>query len=351
MPSAPAAPVRATVWYLGVQIVDPKTPAATFGVQKVPGYNPEPDFEMLKKQQVQMAQGAVPESKVIQTFLGLSLEKRDALQDFFMMKTGRAVSSYFEPGMLSSSVNGILRALAIGPLMYDVELLNKSLEGFGTDEMLLTELVLNRPPEELRLLMEAYKTRYGRNLVDAVKSDLSGDLKRLFVMALNCQRAPDSVPVNQAQVILDVDRLVKAGKAKHEMPFIEIFVNSSRPHLASVITVYGQKHKSLSKVVKKTFSGALENALLYILHGVKAKRDGQGIWRDAKLLEKTMAGLGTRDATLIYRTIRAHWDIRRFERVKESYKNRYGKTLEHRIKGETSGEYRQALLMIVRKQA
>ena len=28
------------------------------------------------------------------------------------------------------------------------------------------------------------------------------------------------------------------------------------------------------------------------MHGAKPKRDGQGIWRDAKLLEKSMAGLG-----------------------------------------------------------
>jgi hypothetical protein len=39
------------------------------------------------------------------------------------------------------------------------------------------------------------------------------------------------------------------------------------------------------------------------MHGAKSKRDGQGIWRDAKLIEKSMAGLGTRDAQLIYRFV------------------------------------------------
>ena len=39
------------------------------------------------------------------------------------------------------------------------------------------------------------------------------------------------------------------------------------------------------------------------MHGAKSKRDGQGIWRDAKLLEKSMAGLGTKDAQLIYRFV------------------------------------------------
>ena len=50
-------------------------------------------------------------------------------------------------------------------------------------------------------------------------------------------------------------------------------------------------------------SGQLEFSLLYLMHGAKSKRDGQGIWRDAKLLEKSMAGLGTKDAQLIYRFV------------------------------------------------
>lgn len=91
----------------------------------------------------------------------------------------------------------------------------------------------------------------------------------------------------------------------------------------------------------------MERALLYILHGVKSKRDGNGVWRDAKMLEKTMAGLGTKDTQLIYRTVRAHWNPQRFEAIKAAYLKRYGKTLERRVKGETSGPYRDIMLKII----
>jgi len=70
-------------------------------------------------------------------------------------------------------------------------------------------------------------------------------------MALNCQRPADSIPVDPTQVSTDVEVLVTAAKKKDEMPFIEIFVNRSHPHLAAVITQYSQRHKSLSKVIKK----------------------------------------------------------------------------------------------------
>lgn len=85
------------------------------------------------------------------------------------------------------------------------------------------------------------------------------------------------------------------------------------------------------------------------MHGVKPKRDRQGIWRDAKLLEATMAGLGTKNTQLIYRIVRAHWNPVRLEAIKTAYKNRYGKTLEHRVKGETSGPYRDILIDIITK--
>lgn len=93
-------------------------------------------------------------------------------------------------------------------------------------------------------------------------------------------------------------------------------------YLPNSITGFAIRYKSLSKVIKKTLSvsrhsrylcswfwflflssGFIEDSLLYILHGAKSKRDGQGYWRDAKLLEKSMAGMGTKDAQLIYRFV------------------------------------------------
>ncbi|TEB16534.1 Annexin, partial [Coprinellus micaceus] len=334
------------VWYLGSQIVDPNTPPAPLGAEKVPGYNPEADYNQLKK--LAQITGTADEAKVGRLLLNLGIRERDALNDYFVAKSGKDLVGWLD-GLNPDNRAPVLKGLAQGPLAFDVELLKRSLAGIGTDEMLLTELVLNRNQDELRLLIAAYKKRWGKDLVDDVKNDLSGKLERMFVMALNTQRTPDSVPVDPNQVNADVDALGVAAKKKEEMPFIEIFVNRSQPHLAAVITTFGQRNKSLSKVIKRTFSGDLMKSLLYILHGIKSKRDGQGIWRDAKLLEKTMAGLGTRDAALIYRTLRASWNPQRMEAIKTAYKNRFGKTLEHRIKGETSGGYREVMIMIVKQ--
>lgn len=64
-----------------------------------------------------------------------------------------------------------------------------------------------------------------------------------------------------------------------------------------------------------------------------------------------MAGLGTKDTQLIYRLVRAHWDALRMEAVKDAYQRRYKKSLESRVKGETSGLYRDLLVALVKGPA
>jgi len=209
-------------------------------------------------------------------------------------------------------------------------------------------LILGRSAAEIKLLIEGYRIKYGKDLVSVVMGDLSGKIERMFVMALNGQRPLDHLPVDHNQVAADIKALHHASKKKEEVPFFEILINRSNPHIAAVVTGFATQYKSLSGVIKKTFSGQLESSLLYVMHGAKSKRDGQGIWRDAKLIEKSMAGLGTRDTQLIYRLVRAHWNPNRLEAIKSAYKQRYGKPLEARVKGETSGDYQKLLVAIVK---
>jgi annexin A7/11 len=59
-----------------------------------------------------------------------------------------------------------------------VELAHRALVGLGTNEMLLAELILGRSAAEIKLLIEGYKIKYGKDFVSAVMSDLSGKIER-----------------------------------------------------------------------------------------------------------------------------------------------------------------------------
>ena len=67
-----------------------------------------------------------------------------------------------------------------------MELAHKALAGLGTNETLLTELILGRPVHEIKLLIEGYKIKYGKDLVSEVMSDLSGKIERSLFPFFNC---------------------------------------------------------------------------------------------------------------------------------------------------------------------
>lgn len=101
----------------------------------------------------------------------------------------------------------------------------------------------------------------------------------------------------------------------------------------------------------------METALLHIVDGLEShftnkfgqtvEDEAPGVWRDAKLLEKCMKGIGTRNDLLTMRIIRAHWDPSYMEAVKAMYFRLYNKTLRSRVEGETNGLYRQILVALI----
>ncbi|KAF5376213.1 hypothetical protein D9615_008505 [Tricholomella constricta] len=94
----------------------------------------------------------------------------------------------------------------------------------------------------------------------------------------------------------------------------------------------------------------MRDSLLHIVEGVKPKRDGNGIWRDAKLIDKAMVGFGTRDTELVWRIVRAHWNPHRMAAIKEAYHNRTRKKLVDRVGKETSGSYKKLMLALIEDQ-
>lgn len=173
--------------------------------------------------------------------------------------------------------------------------------------------------------------------------------------------------VNQQQVQNDVQGLYKAGAGRmgtdevRWLPFTlsaslsssradntivyttqiqlaSILVTRSPLHLAAVSQQYHARHgKTLSQAIDSEFSGHMKDALLYIAEA--AERDGQGVERDAIMLERAMSGMGTKDERLTWRIIRAHWNQPRWQAVKQAYQRLYGKPLEKRVKGETTGDF------------
>lgn len=56
----------------------------------------------------------------------------------------------------------------------DAETIRKACKGFGTDEKALHRVLCNKPAEQMEVLQEAYKRKFGKDLISLLKSELSG---------------------------------------------------------------------------------------------------------------------------------------------------------------------------------
>ncbi|KAK2051379.1 Annexin [Colletotrichum caudatum] len=258
--------------------------------------------------------------------------KRDLEQDI-----KKETSSWFQKGLVS-----VVR----GPLRADVYNLYEAMDGVGTKESVLNDVLLGRSNADMQAIKSAYHQTFKRRLEDDVKGDLSMKTERHFLIVLGANRAEDSAPVVPQQVDSDVMELYKATEGKlgtDEMLVCSILSTRNDNQIRAINQAYEQKfRRKLEDVIKKEFSGHMEDALLFQLRHAVDK-----YMHAAQLLEDSMAGFGTKDHLLVERVVRFHWDRNFLANVKGAYQARYNRSLAGRIKGETGGDYQRLMLACI----
>jgi annexin A7/11 len=246
-------------------------------------------------------------------------------------------SGWFEYGLVM---------LSRGPLMADVHLLYDAMSGPGTKERALNDVLLGRSNADINAIKAAYRQTFKRDLVAAVKDDLSMKTERHFEIVLSAQRAEDSAPVIKPDIDRDVDALYAATEGKlgtDEMRVCSILSTRNDGQIRAIAHEYRLRYaRDLETVIRKEFSGHMEDALLFQL-----RRGVDKYMHQAMLLEDAMAGAGTKDYLLVSRVVRSHWDRGNMANVKGAFEKRYGKSLSRRIKGETSGDYERLMIACI----
>ncbi|PNS19057.1 hypothetical protein CAC42_1793 [Sphaceloma murrayae] len=259
--------------------------------------------------------------------------RRDIISDL-----NSETSGYFRDGLV---------AIARGPLAQDVFNLDKAISGLGTKENVLNDVLLGRTNADINAIKQAYQQTYRRSLESDVKGDLSMKTERLFTMILAARRNEESAPVIPQQTDADVQELYRATEGykmgTDQIAVCSILSSRSDGQIRAIAQAYRQRyHKSLEEVLKKEFSGHMEDALVFMLNSAvdKAKHD-------ADLLEGAMKGMGTKDDLLVNRIVRIHWDRQRMSQAKAAYKHFYKQDLVRRIEGETRGDYERLMVALV----
>ncbi|XP_062909101.1 annexin A6 isoform X1 [Mobula hypostoma] len=249
-------------------------------------------------------------------------------------------------GDLKYELTGKFERLIVGlmkaPAEYDAKELRDAIQGLGTDEKCVIEVLASRNNKQIHALTSAYKEVYESDLETDVVGDTSGHFKKMLVVLLQGTREEDDV-VSEDLVAQDAKELYEAGELQwgtEESTFITILGSRSFCHLRLVFDEYQNiAGKEIEDSLRDELSGDFQKLMLTVVRCARNKPE-----YFASRLFKAMKGMGTRDNTLI-RIMVSRSEIDMLD-IREEFRKKYEKSLHSMIRSDTSGVYKRALLRL-----
>ncbi len=222
----------------------------------------------------------------------------------------------------------------------DCDALAKAMKGWGCDKKALIKIIANRPSAYLSGLKAIYKGMYGKDLIDELKSETSGDFEDAIVAKFSDQIEFACINLRKAM----------KGAGTDEDALIEVIASLNNSQLKQVIVKYKEMYgKELEATVKGEVHGDFEKILVSLLQcnrsenkkPVKADCEkkakelydaGEGKWgTDESVFNKIFATASKEEITLI----------------SQCYHKLTGKTILQAIDNEFSGNLKKIYRTIV----
>ncbi|KAJ3587536.1 hypothetical protein NHX12_011133 [Muraenolepis orangiensis] len=300
-------------------------------------FDPAADAQALRKA---MKGFGTDEDAIIDIVACRSNAQRQAIRHTFKSLLGRDLMKDFK-SELSKNLERLIIALMLTPAEFDAKMMRKAIEGAGTDEHALIEILVSRSNEEIQAMSAAYQSGYKKSLEGDIQSDTSGHFCRILVSLVQGAREEDPADVERADT--DAQELAEACNAESddmEMKFMSILCTRSFPHLRRVFQEFVRfTNKDIEQIIKKEMGGDVKNAFYAIVRSVKNQPS-----YFADRLYKAMKGLGTDDRALI-RIMVSRSEVDLFN-IRKEFKETHDESLHDFIKGDTSGDYRKTLHLL-----
>ncbi|XP_059844705.1 annexin A3a isoform X3 [Hypanus sabinus] len=249
-------------------------------------------------------------------------------------------------GDLSGDFKNAIIALMLPPALFDAKELKRAMEGPGTNENVLIEIIASRTNQQLREVKEAYQEEYKSDLAKDITEETSGDFRKALLLLLEARRDENCQGVDERLFKTDAEALFKAGEKRlgtDEIKFIEVLCLRSPSQLQMTFDEYKLlTNKTMEDSIKSEMSGDLKKLMLSL---VQCSRSTPAYF--AERIYKSVKGVGTDERTLS-RILVTRSEIDLLD-IQDEYMKAYGKSLYATIEDETSGDYRTTLLNICEK--
>ncbi|XP_037538839.1 annexin A2-A [Nematolebias whitei] len=246
-------------------------------------------------------------------------------------------------GALSGPLEAVILGLMRSPAQYDASVIRGSIQGLGTDEDTLIELLCSRSNKELVEIKAVYKELFKKDLEKDVAGDTSGNFAKLLLALVQTNRDESSSIVDFEKIDADARALYESGvkiKGTDVNTWISIMSQRNFPHLRKVF----EKYKSYSpydmqESIVKEVKGDLQKSFLVLVECIQNK-----YLYFAKRLNEAMKGKGAKEKMLT-RIIVSRCEVD-LKKICSEYKSTFGQSLQQAITEHTKGDYQKVLLSI-----
>ncbi|KAM4527163.1 annexin A3b isoform 1-T2 [Odontesthes bonariensis] len=242
---------------------------------------------------------------------------------------------------VTSNTRGTVKDKADFKVEEDVSALRTAIEGLGTTEKTLIEVLSQRSNAQRQLIARAYEKATGRTLVADLEGDTHGDFEDLLVALIT------------PPAVYDCHEVIKAmkGPGTTESTLTEIFASRSNGQIKALSDVYLEETgRLLTHDLKSEVSGDYGEALLILAEGKRddsTNVDNAKAKADAKALyEAGEKKWGTDEMKFV--DILCHRSIPQLRQTLIEYKNLSKKTLQESIESEMSGDLEKLLVAVVK---
>uniref|UniRef100_A0A8C2J4X9 Annexin n=1 Tax=Cyprinus carpio TaxID=7962 RepID=A0A8C2J4X9_CYPCA len=227
------------------------------------------------------------EDTIIDIVTHRSNAQRQEIRRIFKSLLGRDLMADLK-SELSKNLERLILGLMMSPAEFDAKMMKKAMEGAGTDEHSLIEILVTRSNQEIQEMCAAYKNAYKKSLEDAIASETSGKFKRILISLAQ-------VHLHSSCIQTLAHNACNSESDDMEDKFMSILCTRSFPHLRRVFQEFVRcSNKDIEQIIKKEMSGDFKNAMFAIVRSVKNQPS-----YFADRLYKAMKGLGTDDRALI----------------------------------------------------
>uniref|UniRef100_A0A671S8W4 Annexin n=1 Tax=Sinocyclocheilus anshuiensis TaxID=1608454 RepID=A0A671S8W4_9TELE len=222
----------------------------------------------------------------------------------------------------------------------DAEALYDAMKGFGSDKEAILDLITSRSNAERQEIRAAYKSQFGKDLIDDLKYELTGKFERLIVVLMRPPAYHDAKEIKDA---------IK-GAGTDEKCLIEILASRTNEQIHNLVAAYKDAYgRDLEEDVIGDTSGHFKKMLVVLLQGTREEDDVVSedlVEQDAQdLYDAGEAQWGTDEAKFIM--LLGNRSVIHLQLVFDEYQKIAEKSIEDSIKSELSGDFERLMLAVV----